>query len=195
MSNCLWSHGLWPARLLCPWDFPGKNTGVGCHFFLQGSSQPRDWTCISCVCRRILHHYATWDINQLHLRWSRFRSQRLETPGLDDKGWEPEICDWIAQYKKRHLERMKLFTTRWIWRQGILTEHKKEQTTTHTHKNNSHKGDSRELKTLEGTFELSFQFPSSSRLLSSQLWIIRGKDKSMFWAPYVSRWEILCDER
>ena len=27
---------LWPARLLCPWDFPGKNTGVGCHTLLQG---------------------------------------------------------------------------------------------------------------------------------------------------------------
>ena len=25
-----------PARLLCQWDFPGKNTGVCCHFFLQG---------------------------------------------------------------------------------------------------------------------------------------------------------------
>ena len=25
-----------PTRLLCPWDFPGKNTGVGCHFLLQG---------------------------------------------------------------------------------------------------------------------------------------------------------------
>jgi len=24
-----------PARLLCPWDFPGKNTEVGCHFLLQ----------------------------------------------------------------------------------------------------------------------------------------------------------------
>ena len=24
-------HGLQPTRLLCPWDFPGKNTGVGCH--------------------------------------------------------------------------------------------------------------------------------------------------------------------
>ena len=24
------------ARILCPWDFPGKNTGVGCHFLLQG---------------------------------------------------------------------------------------------------------------------------------------------------------------
>ena len=29
-------HGLWPARLLCPWDFPSKNTGVGCRFLLQG---------------------------------------------------------------------------------------------------------------------------------------------------------------
>ena len=25
-----------PCRLLCPWDSPGKNTGVGCHFLLQG---------------------------------------------------------------------------------------------------------------------------------------------------------------
>ena len=29
-------HGLQPVRLLCPWDFPGKNTGLGCHFLLQG---------------------------------------------------------------------------------------------------------------------------------------------------------------
>ena len=27
-------HGLQPTRFLCPWDFPGKNTGVGCHFLL-----------------------------------------------------------------------------------------------------------------------------------------------------------------
>ena len=33
----LWFHGLWPSRLLCQWDFPGKNTGVGCHFLLQGT--------------------------------------------------------------------------------------------------------------------------------------------------------------
>ena len=36
VSNSLWPHGLWLARLFCPWDFPGKNTGVGCHFLLQG---------------------------------------------------------------------------------------------------------------------------------------------------------------
>ena len=36
MSNSLQSHGLYPIRLLCPWNSPGKNTGVGCHFLLQG---------------------------------------------------------------------------------------------------------------------------------------------------------------
>ena len=29
-------HGLQPAKLLRPWDFPGKDTGVGCHALLQG---------------------------------------------------------------------------------------------------------------------------------------------------------------
>ena len=32
----LQSYRLHPTRLLCPWDYPGKNTGVGGHFFLQG---------------------------------------------------------------------------------------------------------------------------------------------------------------
>ena len=45
--NCCWlvakscptllqPHGLSPTRLLCPWNFPGKNMGVGCYFLLQG---------------------------------------------------------------------------------------------------------------------------------------------------------------
>ena len=32
-------HGLEPARLFCPWDSPGKNTGAGCHALLQGIFQ------------------------------------------------------------------------------------------------------------------------------------------------------------
>ena len=32
----LWPHGLQPSRLLCPCDSAGKNTGVDCHFLLQG---------------------------------------------------------------------------------------------------------------------------------------------------------------
>ena len=36
VSNTLWPYGLQPTRLLCPWDFPGKNTGMGCHSLFQG---------------------------------------------------------------------------------------------------------------------------------------------------------------
>ena len=35
VSNSLWPFERLPARLLCPWDSPGKNTGVGCHALLQ----------------------------------------------------------------------------------------------------------------------------------------------------------------
>jgi len=56
VSDSLRAHGLQPARLLCPWDFPGKNTGVGCHshlqeiFLIQGSN-------LSLLhCRQILYH-------------------------------------------------------------------------------------------------------------------------------------------
>ena len=36
VSDSLRLHGLYPNRLLCPWGFPGKNTGLGCQPLLQG---------------------------------------------------------------------------------------------------------------------------------------------------------------
>ena len=33
--DSVWPHGLWPTRLLCPWDSPRNNTGVDCHSLLQ----------------------------------------------------------------------------------------------------------------------------------------------------------------
>ena len=36
-QSCL--HGLQPSRLLRPWDFPGKSTGVGCHCLLQKKAE------------------------------------------------------------------------------------------------------------------------------------------------------------
>ena len=36
VSDSLQHNRLQPARLLCPWNSPGKSTGVGCHSFLQG---------------------------------------------------------------------------------------------------------------------------------------------------------------
>ena len=35
MSNSVRPHRRQPTRLPCPWDSPGKNTGVGCHFLLK----------------------------------------------------------------------------------------------------------------------------------------------------------------
>ena len=39
----LWPRGLQPARLLCPWGSPGKNTGVGCHSLLQCIFPTQRW--------------------------------------------------------------------------------------------------------------------------------------------------------
>ena len=58
----------YPTRLLCPWDFPGKNTGVSCHFLFQSIFQPRDQTqyfFASCISRQILYLCATWEAHGL----------------------------------------------------------------------------------------------------------------------------------
>ena len=39
ISDSLQPHGLQPTKLLCPWNFPGKNTAVYCKFLLQGIFQ------------------------------------------------------------------------------------------------------------------------------------------------------------
>ena len=70
MSKSLPLHRLEHPRLLFPWNFPGKNTGVGSHSLLQGISQPRDWTlisCVSCIDRLIPHHCATWGTHMYNI--------------------------------------------------------------------------------------------------------------------------------
>ena len=52
-------HGLYPTRLLSPWDSPSKNTGMGSHSRLQGIFQLRDQTCISCTEGRFFTIWAT----------------------------------------------------------------------------------------------------------------------------------------
>ena len=47
MSDSLRPHGLQPSRLLCPWDSPGTNSGVGCHALLQRIF-PTSWIFSSC---------------------------------------------------------------------------------------------------------------------------------------------------
>ena len=63
-------HGLQPTRLHCPWDSPGKNTGVGFHFLFQGIFSTQV-SCISCTGRQILYHCATWGAYCLHTAFER----------------------------------------------------------------------------------------------------------------------------
>ena len=63
-TNSLWPHGLQATRLLCPWNFPGDNTGLVCHVLLQGvfltqGSKPHLLHLLHC--RWILYHWATWE--------------------------------------------------------------------------------------------------------------------------------------
>ena len=52
-SVTLWTVA---ARLLCPWDFPGKNTGVSCHSLLQGIFPTQGSNVGLPHCKQILYH-------------------------------------------------------------------------------------------------------------------------------------------
>ena len=56
MSDSLQPYGLKPARLFHPWDFPGKNTGAGYHFLLQGTFQTQGSNLGLLRCGQTLYH-------------------------------------------------------------------------------------------------------------------------------------------
>ena len=49
------------TRLLWPWSFTGKNTGVGCHFLLQGIIPIQGLNPYLVYCKWIIYHWATWE--------------------------------------------------------------------------------------------------------------------------------------
>ena len=64
MSNSLQPYGPQPTRFLCPWNSPGKNTGVGCHFLLQGIFLTQE----SNLCLLHLLHWQMDSLPLCHLR-------------------------------------------------------------------------------------------------------------------------------
>ena len=56
MSNSLLPHGLYPPGFLCPWDSPGKDTGMGCHSLLQGIFLTQVLNLGPLHCRQIIYH-------------------------------------------------------------------------------------------------------------------------------------------
>ena len=56
VTDSLRPYGLQPTRLLCPWDFPGKSAGVGCHFLLQEIFPTQGLNPGLPHCRQTLYH-------------------------------------------------------------------------------------------------------------------------------------------
>ena len=64
MSDSLQHFGLYPTRLVCPWDFPGKNTAGGCHFLLQEiflTQKSKLGVSHLCIGRWVLYLCAIWE--------------------------------------------------------------------------------------------------------------------------------------
>ena len=93
VSDSLRPHGLWPARLLCSWDFPGRSTGVGAIPSSRGSSQPRDRAQVSHIADGFFTIWATREaqegigVGTLALLQKIFLTQELNQGFLH--------CGWI----------------------------------------------------------------------------------------------------
>ena len=67
VSDSLQPHGAAAASLLRLWDFPGKNTGVDCHFLMQGIFPIKGSNLCLLLGRGILYHQASCDALHLNL--------------------------------------------------------------------------------------------------------------------------------
>ena len=78
--HCVWlfvTPWTGATKLLCPWNRPGKHTGMGCHSYSRGPSQPQDQTHVSCISyirRWIFYHCAAWEAIIRLMEWKGNRS-------------------------------------------------------------------------------------------------------------------------
>ena len=105
VPNFLQPHRLWPTRLLCPWDFPGKNTGVGCYFLLQGIFPTQEWNQGLLHCRHfftVLSHGGSYlTVQEVNVKsLSRVRlcdPMDCSLPGSSIHGiFQPRVLEWVA---------------------------------------------------------------------------------------------------
>ena len=112
----LWCYGLYPTRLLCPWDFPGKNTGLVAISFSRGSSGPRDRTWISCVSYLAGWFFATKPhgtpkrratILSITSKYLRIMKQLDSIESLDTRASEELISLFMWQVRAWKMEQVK----------------------------------------------------------------------------------------
>ena len=101
VSNSLPPYGLWPSRLLCSWNSPGKNTRVGCFALLQGIFLTQR---SNLLLLRLLHLHGKQILYlQSHLRNPICREHHVKcragwVTSWNQDCWEkyqqPQICRW-----------------------------------------------------------------------------------------------------
>ena len=93
-SNSLRPHQLQPTRLLYPWDFPGKDTGVGSHFLLQEIFPARRSNPDLLHCRQILYHLSHQGSPLCVLEWHK-KTGPIATAQLAP--FDSEVCQGEVQ--------------------------------------------------------------------------------------------------
>ena len=73
MSNSVRPHRWQPTRLPCPWDSPGKNTGVGCHFLLQ--------------CINVKSEFRSMNQGKLEVVKQEMARVNVDIPGIGELKW------------------------------------------------------------------------------------------------------------
>ena len=87
-----------PIRLLCPWDSPGKNTGVGCHSLGQGIFLTQGLNHGLFHCRQILYHLSHQSIHEkLKSRICRYLASVTTYLKLKGEKWSLRGI-WIMIY-------------------------------------------------------------------------------------------------
>ena len=86
MSDSGQPHRRQPTRLLHPWDSPGKNTGVGCHFlFHRVSYQPLKWSHLNDILPLIFNYCFDTTYSLYHLE--------MHSNSVEDL-WVPSLSFW-----------------------------------------------------------------------------------------------------
>ena len=108
-------HELLPTRLICLWNFPGRNTGMGFHFLLEEESfRPRDWTHVTCVAGSFFTCWAILEnslvIQLLGLQASTAWGQVQSLVG-DRRSWKPH---GMAKKRKKKNNKKKKACLCWM---------------------------------------------------------------------------------
>ena len=110
MPDSLRPHGLQPTRLLCSWDFPGKDTGVGGHFLLQGIFPTQGSNPGILHCRQILYQLS-YKGSPIYVLWETLNKNCLVEHHLIT-GWQKKSDMIIILVVLRH-QVLWWFVMRW----------------------------------------------------------------------------------